>query len=190
MKRFYPLISLVTFVIILISMVYLWHPKYQEYSLNKEHFEKTKEIIEESDIILAEMRETKNKLKNYEEFLSKIGIAVSDESFLELDLSLFMLENMDEFNLIEFLTEVEVDQEGEEIIINIQVAGTYDDVLNFLGFLHQNYKIFKIDSMAFVSSGAENQLWLFDVTLITYRSLEKEEVIVEREDEIIIDEIY
>ncbi|MDD5606328.1 MAG: hypothetical protein PHN37_00450 [Candidatus Pacebacteria bacterium] len=165
MKRLYPLISIVLFLLIIFLIIYFWYPTYQKYEEKKQELKLTEQVVERSEEILRELKETETGLIEYKNLLAKLGIALPTES-LALDLNVFLRQASRRYGLL--LTSLNITEETDKVNISLSLSGSYKEFISFLEFLHKNYKLFKVGNISFTSPGETETAWAFTVNLVTY----------------------
>ncbi len=166
MNRSYPLLSVLFFLLIAGLFFYIWQPQSQIYGETQEKLFQTQETVKRAENILANLRESENKLAEYDNIIKQLEIVLPTNS-LELDLNVFLRQAIRNHGLL--LNNLNIQETTDKVNINLSTKGSYRAFVGFLQFLHRNYKFFIIKDISFVAAEEATEPWTFDVKITTYR---------------------
>ena len=174
MSRIVPIISIVLLFLVILGGVFLWWPKYEEFTNLKQELAIKTEELQQKQEFFNKLNELAQKLEGYKEQLAKIGTALPEELLIP-DLYNYILKTVSENGLILKNIKGEKDvvaQTGYEAVqkfsFSLSLAGSYEAFKNFLSVIYQNARLIEVDSIKFGSSQGKTNIFDFSVGLSTY----------------------
>jgi Tfp pilus assembly protein PilO len=141
----------------------LIYPKYQSFSYLKGQLLQKKEEYKNLEIYHQQLRETFEKIKNYQDSLSKIEFALPENpSIPEFFNFIQKLTSTYGLSLSQIDYSLTLEGELKEWKINLNLKGDYNSFKNFLSSLEKSARLVEINRIYFSSS---NEKGIFDFNL-------------------------
>lgn len=176
MSRLFPIISISLLVLMILVGIFLWLPKYQNFSYLRGELKAIDDGLKEKEEHLSELRIVSEKLGEYSSQLSKIDSALPLEPLIPGLFNYFqnvssanglILENInsEEFSSLEGSPGI------REIPFSLSVSGSYSSFKNLLSSLYFSARLIEVESVSF--SSEEEGGFQFDLEMKTYAYQEK-----------------
>lgn len=144
------------FILISVLLFFLFiSPKQTSLSiLNSQLLQKRYEL-ETLDKYFQEILKTSEKLKNYQEEISKIDSALPDDPSIPLLFNFLQKSSSQSGLLLENIGSINLNEEGrlKKWTTNLKLKGDYPSLKNFISILERSARLIKIDKISLLSEG-------------------------------------
>jgi len=169
MKDRIYLIPISIFLSMVLIFFLVW-PKYQKLtSLKKEILAKESEVQSQKNYF-EELKRTSEELKNFEDILSKIDLALPQKTSMPEFLNFIQKSSAQSGLTLKAISSFTITpSEGgkiNEIRISLTLGGSYSDFKNYLSVLEKSARLIEVENITF-SSEKEGQ-FTFSLTLKVY----------------------
>lgn len=162
-------ITILTFLLTLILGVLIIHPKYQELGLLEEKTKIRKAELQSKEEYLTSLQATSEELKKYQNELSIVNSALPSDPDLPA-LFDFLQKTASQNGLIFKEMKppsVNTTKEPKEILLTLQMTGSYSSLKTFLASLGKSARIIEVESVSFTVP-EKTALLTFDITIKVY----------------------
>ena len=166
------LFSLFILTLLVLGVIFLWWPKYQDYSNLKFDIAGKKAELQNKNEYFSQLSDLSLKLKEYGTELSKIDSALPLSPEVK-DLLNFLGKTSSQNGLIlekvnlEKISPLEKNSKILKTSLTFSVTGYYPAFKNFLSGLEKSGRLIEVESVSFSSSKKE-EAFPFDVKIKTY----------------------
>lgn len=173
MSRLLPIISISLLVLLILGVVFLWWPKYQNFSDLKAELEKKERELEKKREYFTNLEALSKRLEGYPEELAKIDSALSVDPSIPALFNFIQKVSSENGLILESLSLGKISSSQEEqveiqkISLSASVTGSYSAFKNFLSTVYKNARLIEVESIKFPSLEGED-LFTFDFSLETY----------------------
>jgi Tfp pilus assembly protein PilO len=153
------------FILISVLLFFLFiSPKQTSLSiLNSQLLQKRYEL-ETLDKYFQEILKTSEKLKNYQEEISKIDSALPDDPSIPLLFNFLQKSSSQSGLLLENIGSINLNEEGKlkKWTTTLKLKGDYPSLKNFISILERSARLIKIDKISILGEGESTS---FDLTI-------------------------
>jgi Tfp pilus assembly protein PilO len=153
------------FILISVLLFFLFiSPKQTSLSiLNSQLLQKRYEL-ETLDKYFQEILKTSEKLKNYQEEISKIDSALPDDPSIPLLFNFLQKSSSQSGLLLENIGSINLNEEGrlKKWTTNFKLKGDYPSLKNFISILERSARLIRVDKISLLSEGESPS---FDLTI-------------------------
>jgi Tfp pilus assembly protein PilO len=166
------LISVSLSILLILGIIFLWWPKYQDFNNLRFEVRKKEVQLENKEQYFSELEGYSLKLKGYSSELSKINSALPENPGIP-DLLLFLEKTGSQNGLalekvhLDKISPLEQNSEIKKISLNLSFSGSYPAFKSFLSMVEKNARLIGVESISF-STPAKGEIFTFDLTIKTY----------------------
>lgn len=177
MNNKYRIILIIGGFLLILSIagaILFWWPTVLTYTELKSQLEAKDSELKEKQEYFAKLNSMSDKIKDYEEQMSKIGSAFPDDWDIALPtlFNFMTIKTSGSGLMLESISGGEKSSKAndiglEEMPFQVSLKGTYPTFKNFISSLLKNVRIFDVNSIQF-GSPEESNFYVFSVSLKTY----------------------
>ncbi|MDP2966935.1 MAG: type 4a pilus biogenesis protein PilO [bacterium] len=167
-----PIITIVSFLIVIVTTVAILWPKFQELKIIQKNIEEKRLELQTKEEYFLKLSETKTKLEGYQEEVSRINSALPDNPSLPSLFNYLQKTSSESGLVLEKISPFTVSFSEDfpnlqETVFNIGVTGSYLSFRNFLSILEKSSRLIGVENISF-SSPEEKESFVFDLKLKVY----------------------
>jgi len=165
-ENFYSLSFLLAFVLIFFLFI---SPKQKSLSLLNSNLSQKKFELESSDKYFQEILKTSEKLKNYQDPISKIDFALPEDPQIPLLFNFLQKSSSQSGLLLENISSVNLTEEGglKKWTTTLKFKGDYPSFKNFLSILEKSARLIKVERVL-ISSEKESLSFTLTISVFSY----------------------
>jgi len=155
--------------LVLLAIIFLWWPKYQEFSDARIKLRERKIELENKDKYFAELSQLAQKLQEYSSQLALLDAALPQQFGAPDLLDLLSKESSQNGLVLQKVdlgdvSPLEKESEIFKLPVSFSVSGTYPSFKSFLQALQKNARFIEIESISF-SSPQKGDVFSFDLII-------------------------